>query len=722
MNLDSARGALVQEGRELLAAMEDALLEIETEGCTDERVNAIFRAAHTIKGSAGLFGLESLVNFTHVAESVLDQVRTGDLLMDGAMLTLLLTCGDYIGSLLTAVDNGSEMHEPDAILRADLLGALQEYLDGPCSDSLPEVVPLSEPQIEVLQGEPVSSGRWHLSLRLSADVLRNGMDPLSFLSYLGKLGHIVYLNTVTDQIPEAEQFDPEVCYLGFEVQFATSASKQEIEDVFEFIREDCQLHILPPHSQIEDYLRLIESLPESPGRLGEMWVRSGALTSHELEWVLAHQRGEAPPGSALDSLLAEEYLMPSPVVAAALGKQKQAEDKRNHEQVFIKVEVGKLDQLINLVGELVIAGAATNLHAHRRDMEMMEEAAQGMSILVESIRDASLSLRMVAIGEVFQRFPRVVRDISKELGKDIQLIVTGAETELDKSMVEKLADPLMHIVRNAMDHGIETSEERSSTGKAPSGSLCLNAYHESGSIVIEVSDDGRGLDRQRILAKALQRGLVQPEQSLSDAEVLQLIFEPGFSTAEQVTNLSGRGVGMDVVRRNIELLRGEVEVLSEFGQGTTVRIRLPLTLAIIDGFQVMVGEEHFVLPLEQVIECVDLLPQAGQHHLINLRGEPLPFLRLRELFDIPGASTGRESLVVLQYGSNRAGVVVDQLVGEFQAVIKPLGMLFQKSRGLSGSTILGDGRVALILDVANLLQRASALSVDVPVRVAAGSA
>lgn len=718
MNLDSARGALVQEGRELLAAMEEALLEIEGQGFTEERVNAVFRAAHTIKGSAGLFGLESLVSFTHVAESLLDQVRTGELFVEGAMLSLLLTCGDYIGSLLTAVEEGSEAQEPNATLRAHLLEQLQEYLDRNQDAVGPPLASarVHEQSMADVHDEPVASNLWHLSLRLSQDVLRNGMDPLSFLRYLGRLGRIVNLYTVTDQLPEGDRFDAQSCYLGFELELESTASQQVIEDVFEFVREDCQLGILAPHSGVGAYLGLINTRPESPQRLGEILLQNGALTHAELERVLACQRGEAAPAPLQGILLADDPLADLPAITATPSKHKQGEDKRAHEQVFIKVEVGKLDQLINLVGELVIAGAATNLHALRRDMGMLEEAAQAMSVLVESIRDASLSLRMVAIGEVFQRFPRVVRDISRELGKDIQLLVTGADTELDKSMVERLADPLMHIVRNAMDHGIETAEERLVTGKVASGSLRLNAYHESGSIVIEVSDDGRGLDRQRILAKALQRGLVQPEQSLSDADVFRLIFEPGFSTAEQVTNLSGRGVGMDVVRRNIELLRGEVEVLSEFGRGTTVRIRLPLTLAIIDGFQVMVGDEHFVLPLEQVIECVDLPAQEGRHHLINLRGEPLPFLRLRELFSITGATPVRESLVVLQHGTSRAGLVVDQLVGEFQAVIKPLGMLFQKSRGLSGSTILGDGRVALILDVANLLQRASALSVDTSAR------
>lgn len=713
MNLDQARGALVQEGRELLAAMEEALLEIENEGYNSERVNAIFRAAHTIKGSAGLFGLESLINFTHVVESLLDEVRNGEQSLDGVMLSLLLTCGDYIGSLLTAVEARSEANEPNPELRAYLLDQLNDYLKPavkaaePAQGTAMSAVPAAASgRVDVLEGEAVSSDLWHISLRPNADVLRNGMDPLSFLRYLGKLGRIVYLHTLTDGVPAAADFDAESSYLGYELEFESSASKQEIEDAFEFIRDDCQLLILPPHSAIDTYIQLIASLPEGPGRLGEMLVRSGALTDHELQRVLEHQSNARQPAPPLGTLLVEEQLVAPPVVSAALHKQKQVEDKRSQEQVFIKVEVGKLDQLINLVGELVIAGAAASLSLRQNDTAAMTEANEGVTILVERIRDASLSLRMVAIGEVFQRFPRVVRDISKELGKDIELLITGADTELDKSMVEKLADPLMHIVRNAMDHGIEPSEARQACGKTARGMLRLNAFHESGSIVIEVSDDGRGLDRQRILAKAIEKGLVQADQVLSDQEVYRLIFEPGFSTAAQVTNLSGRGVGMDVVRRNIEQLRGEVEVLSEFGLGSTVRIRLPLTLAIIDGFQVRVAGEIFVLPLDQVIECVDLGPQQELNELFNLRGEALPYVRLRELFGLEAAAGGRASLVVLQFGPERAGVVVDELVGEFQAVIKPLGHIFARNKILSGSTILGDGSVALILDVPQLIQRA----------------
>ncbi|MFZ3024461.1 chemotaxis protein CheW [Pseudomonas sp.] len=715
MNLDEARGALVGEGRELLAAMEEALLQIETDGYSSERVNAIFRAAHTIKGSAGLFGLESLINFTHVVESLLDEVRNEEQTLDGAMLSLLLTCGDYIGSLLSAVEAHTEANEPNPALRAHLLSQLNEYLQVPGDEPAASVVeaqglavsPGQDGRVDVLEGEAVSSDLWHISLRPNQDVLRNGMDPVSFLRYLSKLGRIVYLHTLTDQIPEASRFDAESSYLGFELEFESVASKQDIEGAFEFIRDDCQLLILPPHSAIEAYIALIASLAEGPERLGEILVRSGALTAHELQCVLERQSAAPKPAPPLGTLLVEEQLVAPPVVSAALNKQKTAEDKRNHEQVFIKIEVGKLDQLINLVGELVIAGAAASLSIKQNDQGAMAEANENVTTLVERIRDASLTLRMVAIGEVFQRFPRVVRDISKELGKDIELLITGADTELDKSMVEKLADPLMHIVRNSMDHGIETAEVRQSLGKTARGALRLNAFHESGSIVIEVGDDGRGLDRQRILAKAIEKGLVQAEQQLSDSEVFRLIFEPGFSTAAQVTNLSGRGVGMDVVRRNIEQLRGEVEVLSTFGVGTTVRIRLPLTLAIIDGFQVKVAGEVFVLPLEQVIECVDLGPQESLNDLLSLRGEALPYVRLRQLFGLQASAGGRQSLVVLQFGEQRAGVVVDELVGEFQAVIKPLGQLFAQNKILSGSTILGDGSVALILDVPQLIQRAS---------------
>jgi len=379
------------------------------------------------------------------------------------------------------------------------------------------------------------------------------------------------------------------------------------------------------------------------------------------------------------------------------------EERRRNEQKFIKIEAARLDQLIDLVGELVIAGAGARLIARRRKDSQFEEATQIIDTLMEQIRDAALTLRMVQINEVFQRFPRVVRDISHELGKDIELVMSGADTELDKSMIERIADPLMHLVRNAIDHGIEAPAEREAAGKPARATLRLNATHESGSVVIEVLDDGRGMDRERILATAIEHGLASADSDLSDNDVYRFIFEPGFSTARAVTELSGRGVGMDVVKRNIDALHGEVDIDTQPGQGMVVRVRLPLTLAIISGFQVVVGNAVFVIPLDMVVECIDMPLQSSGNHIVNVRDEPLPFVNLSELFDLPAGDRSRNSLVVVQYGPQRAGLLVDGLLGECQAVIKPLGKLFSKVKGLSGSTILGDGRVALIIDIPHLV-------------------
>jgi two-component system chemotaxis sensor kinase CheA len=508
--------------------------------------------------------------------------------------------------------------------------------------------------------------------------------------------------------------DAESCYLGFEIDLKSARDKLAIEGAFDFVREDCELRILPPRSQLSEYARLIQDLPEDSMRLGEILVKGGALTPHELTQALAEQNRSPAAGEddhrLLGDILVEKQLAPQPVVSAALEKQKQIEERRQAETKLVKVHADKLDRVIDLVGELVIAGAsATTLAQSRADTAMLEATAR-VAQLVEDIRDAALRLRMVQIGETFGRFPRIVRDVAKELGKEIELQISGADTELDKSMVERIGDPLIHLVRNAMDHGIEAAELRAQRGKPAKGTVRLNAYHDSGSIVIEVGDDGGGLSRERIVRKAEEKGLIAPGHSLSDAEAYKLILEPGFSTAEQVSNLSGRGVGMDVVKRNIEALRGTVEIASREGVGTTIRLRLPLTLAIIDGFLVEVDQASYVVPLEMVFECVELPAdaRAATHgrSFINLRGEVLPFLRLRELFEADSPAPERENIVVVEYAGKRAGLVVDRLMGEFQTVIKPLSKLFASIKGVAGSTILGTGEVALILDVAGLLQLA----------------
>ena len=702
MKKDAARDALVQEARELLVAMEAALLQIESDGPSRDAINAIFRAAHTIKGSAGLFAFDSIVSFTHLLENVLDKVRNGIVKLDDAMMSLLLNCGDYMSELVDAIAELKEEQDPDPVRRAELEATLNTYL-AQVAQPQPEGIAIDPAASEAAVPDApattaaatddgaVSNSHWHLSLRFSPDVLRDGLDPLSFLRYLLTMGSMVYAHVIDLAIPAVDDMDAELCYIGFEIGFASTAQREEIESVFEFVRDDSDIVILAPHSQLTDYRRWLQGLPERE-EVALHLLQSGALNA--IEW----RQLQLAPVDVVDAVAdSGTHAAAASQISARMPamRQKVGEEKKGPEQKFIKIEVSKLDQLIDLVGELVIAGAGASLVAKRKKDQRFEEATQVISGLVEQIRDAALTLRMVQINEVFQRFPRVVRDMSREIGKNIELIVTGADTELDKSMVEKISDPLMHIVRNALDHGIESAEARRAAGKPEIGVLRLNATHESGSVVIEVFDDGRGLDKDRILHKAVQQGLVTADAGLSERDIFRLIFEPGFSTAEQVTSLSGRGVGMDVVKRNIDALQGEVEIYSNPGQGTMVRIRLPLTLAIIAGFQVVVGGAVFVIPLDLVVECINLSSHQVHNNVVTLRNEPLPFIPLRELFDLPQRESARKSLVIVQYGPLRAGLLVDNLLGECQAVIKPLGKLFSKVKGLSGSTILGDGRVAL---------------------------
>lgn len=743
MSMDQALQTFFEESREMLQQMEDLLMQLESVPDDPEGLNAIFRAAHTIKGSAGLFGLDFIVSFTHTVENLLDKMREGKVTISGDLVAELLQCKDHIEDLVNHAAASSEELDAEKRVHGDQLTArLHRYLGvAPvvqAQNVAQGAVPVErEPKIEVSGGGAVDNDAWHISLRFGQDVLRNGMDPLSFIRYLSTMGEIIHVTTIVDGMPTAEEMDPESCYMGFEIDLKSDADKKTLEDVFEFVRDDCKIAILPPHSRVSAYLELIKSLPDEEVRLGEILVASGALTRKELEECLLSEGGvnarlgdllvasgsltsselkeglndQLATNKPLGQILIDQHSVQQPVVDAALEKQKLVKDAKAQEAKFVRVQAEKLDMLINLVGELVIAGASANLLAQRSKDGAMQEATSEVSRLVEEIRDSALKLRMVEIGETFSRFQRVVREVSKELGKEIGLEISGAETELDKTVVEKIGDPLMHLVRNSMDHGIEPAEVRTQRGKPLKGTLKLNAYHDSGSIVIEVSDDGGGLSREKILRKAIERGIIQNGDNLSDREVCNLIFEPGFSTAEKVTNLSGRGVGMDVVKRNIQALRGTVDIDSQEGVGTTTRIRLPLTLAIIDGFLVGVGDASFVVPLDMVLECLELSDadrkSSGDRNYINLRGEVLPYIRLRDQFEISGAGSRRENVVVVQYSGKKAGIVVDHLLGEFQTVIKPLGSVFRHLKGISGSTILGTGEVALIVDVPSLMHQAT---------------
>ena len=711
MDLDQAKQTFILEAGELLAAMEEALLGVEGEVDQSESVNAMFRAVHTIKGSAGLFGFEAIVRFAHTVESVMDRVRGRKIQLDPVLIGLMLECHDQLEALVASCKDGAEEAPECRETSQRLLGQLVPYLES-TGASAPAQAPVATRDQERNGGS--WSECWHISIRFGVDVLRNGMDPLSFVRYLGTLGRVVHLSALLGSLPTGDAYDPESCYLGLELDLDTSSDRQTLEDVFEFVRDDSRIRLLPPRSKVEEYITFIREMPEGERFLGEILVAGGCITAKELEQALQTQKTESfengvVQGRLIGTILIEDQAVAPPVVAAALDKQKKFQERQAQEMKVVKVQAEKLDRLVDLVGELVIAGASVNAMAVQSHDGRILEATTIVSKLVEEIRDTALGLRMVQIGDTFNRFRRIVRDVSKEMGKSIELEIRGGETELDKTIIEKLNDPLMHIVRNSIDHGIEPLEIRRARGKPDTGSLSLNAFHESGSIVIEVADDGGGLNKAKILKKAIERGLVREGAELSDTEITSLIFEPGFSTAEAVTQLSGRGVGMDVVRRNIDELRGSIEVETYEEAGTTLRIRLPLTLAIIDGFRVGVGQASYVVPLDMVIECLDLGPflESESNHLLNLRGEVLPFLRLREVFRMAGERPARERVVVVQYGDTRAGLVVDKLMGEFQTVIKPLGEIFKHVRGVGGSTILGSGEVALILDVPQLIQLAS---------------
>jgi two-component system chemotaxis sensor kinase CheA len=659
MEMQPGLQAFMAESRELLDAMEDALLRLEQAPGDAEALNAVFRAAHTIKGSAGVFEFHDIVEFTHGMESVLVDVRAGDVHVDATLIALLLSCGDHCSALLAGLSEPDPQRD-EAFREAGytLTAQLEAYLSPAARDSAPAAPPAAEPANDAAI-QP-SQDTWHLSLQFGSDVLRHGMDPLSFIRYLGTLGTLDGVATHFEAMPGAQAMDPESCYAGVEIDFRGAVDQESLEKVFEFVRDDCTLRIVPPAGAQE-------ALPAKPG--------------------------EGPHSSS----------PPVPV-------ERRHNERRAPEGNFVRVRAEKLDELITLIGELVIAGAGTRLLAQRVGNSELIESTVGSEALVEQIRDGALKLRMVPIGETFTRFNRVVRDLGQELGKEVELVLTGADTELDKSMIEKVSDPLMHLVRNALDHGLEAPQVRVRNGKPARGRLALNAYHDSGNIVIEVGDDGAGLDRGKILARALERGLVEAGAEPGDAAIHQLVMEPGFSTADAVTNVSGRGMGMDVVKRNIEAMHGSVAIESTAGRGTTIVIRLPLTLAIIDGFLVGVGRSTYVVPLDMVVECMELTAEERVairgRSFINLRDKVLPLLRLRDAFEVPGDAGRRENIVVVHCAGRQAGLVVDSLQGEFQTVIKPLGRIFEHLGGISGSTILGSGDVALILDVPVLVQRA----------------
>lgn len=713
--LAQARATFLTECRELLDEMESSLLQLEKDPDGPDTINSLFRSAHTIKGSAGIMEMCWVEKFTHVVENVLDRVRDGQIAMTGDIIELLLDSKDHISALVDLTEEDTEdMPDETAAIDASLVERLNQYLseDASGGGEVPGGACESDAKAEPTgaAAKSVESDCYHISLRFGPDVLRCGMDPATFINYLTNMGEITSLTTMTEAIPPAAEMDPESCYLGFEVELKSEFKKEAIEEVFEFVREDCAIHILPPHSKIDSYMKLLDELPEDVTLIGEILQNGGALTKGELEEALALQQkereGEEP--HLIGDIMVEEGMVQRELVDAALEKQKKNKTLKEKQASTIRIDASKLDQLVNLVGELVISSANIHQHSQRVADAELFEAVGLMNRLVEDIRDNTMKIRMIPIGDTFAKFRRVVRDIGRDADKPMELEVSGGETELDKTVIEKISDPLMHLVRNAADHGIEPPSVREAGGKPVSGTIRLNAYHDAGTIVIEVADDGKGLDADKIHEKAVSRGLVPEGQKLPENELYKLIFEPGFSTADKVTKLSGRGVGMDVVKKNIDSLRGSIEVDSSGGEGTTVRIRLPLTLAIIDGFMIRLGESSYVIPLEMVLECVEL-PETekakdGETGYINLRGEALPYLRMREYFNAGGEPPKYENIVLVHHAGQKIGLVADELVGEVQTVIKSLGEVYKDVRGVSGATIMGDGEVSLILDIPRLIE------------------
>ena len=716
--MGEVREVFTAECSEILQKMESILLELEeVEVIPEEKIHELFRFIHTIKGSAGIFGYEAIVSFTHIVESLLDKIREGILPFKKESIGLFLDCRDHISELIEAAANGNPLERSTIKNQEKLTGILENLLGVVPPLSKIEAVAQNVVQSPEKVAKESKSYLWHISLRFKEDTIRNGLDPFSTFQYLNRVGEIIRLYTLTNKVPTIENLDPEGCYLGFEILYKCDKDLLFVQEAFEFVQYDCDIYILSPHRKPQDWIEFFIYRKEPIIRLVRSLFYTKSLDKKTLKLIKIHyKKSKENPVKELEQPIKNNHVEEEiSDIHHSLDTKNELSPKTKEfgtkENKSIRIDSSKLDILINLVGELVVNGAnLSQISTERKDSNLIEIVSH-LNVLINEIRDTSLNLRMVQIGETFNRFHRVVRDISQELNKDVQLTITGGETELDKIVVEKINDPLMHLIRNSLDHGIESIEDRIARGKSPRGKLSLHAYHEAGNIVIEVKDDGKGLDKKKILKKAIEKGLINPEKNLSDAEIHRLIFKAGFSTAEKVTSISGRGVGLDVVEKNIESLRGSITLFSEEDKGSIFQIRLPLTLAIIDGFLFKIANFYYVVPLYQIVECIEYKDEdSTENDFINLRGNLLPFLRLSKLFHLPeDSSTSRKNILILQNMGSQVGILVDSLHGEFQTVIKPLGKLFQNLKGISGTTVLGSGEVALILDVGMLFQRASFL-------------
>jgi two-component system, chemotaxis family, sensor kinase CheA len=657
-----------EESFEGLDAMESGLLNLEDGAADVEAINTIFRAAHSIKGGAGTFGFIAVSEFTHKMETLLDEMRNGDREVTPDSTNVLLEAVDVLREMLTAVQ---QKEDTDDVKIAAVCEQLVEMLGGEGSGNLEQ-----ESESAATDSEDERHIGWKIDFRPHLHMLQTGNDPVRLLRELDSLGDLS-VNLDESHLPFFSDLEPEDCYLAWHMELISDVAKEEIVEIFEWVEDDCDL--------------TIEAL------------FSVAETSPELEVAAVIESIES-----VDAI--EETQLKMPVAEKTETKQKSSAAPT---AASIRVGTDKIDSLINMVGELVITQSMLSQVGDNFTEDMLPQLIDGLAQLERNTREMQegvMRIRMLPISFAFNRFPRLVHDLTDKSGKQVDLKLTGEQTELDKTVMEKIGDPLIHLVRNSLDHGLETPEVRLAAGKSETGMLNLNAYHQGGNIVIEVEDDGAGLDEEKIFNKAVEKGLVNASDNLSPEKIHELIFMAGFSTADVVSDISGRGVGMDVVRKNIHSLGGSVEIASEQGVGTKFTIRLPLTLAIMDGQTIRVANENYILPLVSIVESIeikatDIKQVSGKGELYKLREDYVPVIRLYEIFNIEPQITDLEEglLVVVEGDGQKVGLFIDDLLGQQQVVIKSLETNYRKVLGLSGATILGDGTVALILDVPGLI-------------------
>jgi two-component system chemotaxis sensor kinase CheA len=651
-----------QEAAELLDSLETVLLDLGQRPDDRDLVDAAFRAMHTIKGSGAMFGFDRVAAFTHDFETAFDLIRKGKIDANHDIVTVSLAARDYIRSLIDDPDSA------DPIIGEAIVAELHRFVGGPVGAAA------LEPEGSVSAEDDAGAPGFRLRIAFAPDILRNGTNPLVLLDDLRALGDCTIV-PVLDDLPALDELDPETCRIGWDVTLRGDCTLAEIEDVFLFVRDEMKLDITP-------------------------------LASEQVEAAAPVAEPQAAPVPAKVSPPAEAPVV-APAAEVAVVEKTEFNRRADDKGTSVRVQAERLDELMDRVGELVIAQARLSQLAHSGTDLAIKSIAEEIERLASGLRDSTMGVRMVPMGSLFGRFRRLVHDLSRELGKPVDFVTVGEDTELDKTMIERLADPLVHLIRNAIDHGIESSERRGETSKSPTGRIELAARYVGAQVLVTVQDDGAGLDTARIRTKAEEQGLIPAGAPLSEHEIHQFLFHPGFSTAKTISALSGRGVGMDVVKRTIEAMRGTIDLATVPGHGSSVTLRLPLTLAIIEGLLIRVGEARYIIPLSAVEECVELTAadeaRSRGRSFMSVRGELVPFLRLRDLFDAEGQPDPFQKVIIIQTGDTRVGLVVDQIIGSHQTVIKSLSKLHSDVTMFSGATILGDGSAALILDITQLV-------------------